>query len=244
MSTGSVAGIVEHRCRGFTLVELLIALVILTVITVLLFSGLRLGSRAWDGVETVSDRTSELRIARSFIERSLRQAREMTLRFEGQPVLVFAGESDRLEFVAPLSANLGIPGLYILRLMLEEGGDGVQRLVVTRWLVHPDVLNGETDAPAWEPLMASTGFGSDGDDFDQNLAAGAHGRTLLLPEVGRFSVSYFGLAQGEQYPEWYDEWVDQRRLPYLVRLDLTSPDQSWPAAVIRLPGPGVIAEGL
>jgi len=64
---------------GFTLVELLIALVLIAIISVLMFSGLRLGSRAWEGVETVSDRVSDLRVARNFIERTLRQAQQRSL---------------------------------------------------------------------------------------------------------------------------------------------------------------------
>ncbi|NEX17237.1 MAG: general secretion pathway protein GspJ, partial [Halochromatium sp.] len=38
------------RGRGFTLVELLIALSLIGIITLLLFSGLRLGSRSWEAV--------------------------------------------------------------------------------------------------------------------------------------------------------------------------------------------------
>jgi len=60
--------------RGFTLVELLIALSLIGLITLLLFSGLRLGTRAWEGVETTADRTAELRVARNFLERALVQA--------------------------------------------------------------------------------------------------------------------------------------------------------------------------
>lgn len=228
--------------RGFTLMELLIALVILSVIMLLMFSGLRLGSRAWEGVETLADRASEVRIARNLIERSLRQVREITLRLEGRRYLVFAGEADRLEFVAPLSAHVGIPGLYILRLTLEEAEGDTQRLMLTRWLLHPEVLNGEGDAPAWEPLAEATGLNWSEDGMDRDLAAGAQGRTLLLPEVAAFRLSYYGVVQGEQVAQWYEDWLDQRALPYRVRLELNSPRAEWPAAIITLPGPGVLAE--
>ncbi|MBK1647376.1 general secretion pathway protein GspJ [Rhabdochromatium marinum] len=229
--------------HGFTLVELLIALVILSVITLLLFSGLRLGSRAWESVETVSERLADLRLARNFIERSLRQVRKVELRVEGQKFLVFSGQTDQLEFVAPLSSHVGVPGLYILRLTLEDTGDNTKRLVLTRWLLHPDVLNGTDNAPAWQPLTEASNFGSNGDALDRDLAAGAQGRTLLLPQVGHFVMSYYGLQRGEQVPGWYDEWLDQSELPYRVRLDLSTPEQNWPVALISLPGPGVLVEG-
>ena len=48
---------------GFTLIELIIALALIALITLLLFSGLRLGARAWDGVDALSERHAELRTA-------------------------------------------------------------------------------------------------------------------------------------------------------------------------------------
>lgn len=94
---------------GFTLVELLIALVLIAIITVLMFSGLRLGSRAWEGVETVSERVADLRVAHNFFDRTLRQTQQHSLVFDGTMVPVFAGDAESLELVAPLSEHVGIP---------------------------------------------------------------------------------------------------------------------------------------
>jgi len=222
------------RHRGFTLVELLIALVLLAIILFLLFSGLRLGSRAWEGVDTVSERVSDLRVARNFIERMLRQTRPVALMVDGAAMPVFAGEPNRIELVAPLSEHVGIPGLYVLRLGLEDAGDG-QRLVLERWLLHPEVLDGGDDWPEWEPMVEDSGIGDDSSPFDRDTAAGAYGRTVLLPRVDRFELAYFGTAEGAAEPEWREEWLDQPRLPVRVRLDLTTPVQSWPAGLVSLP---------
>ena len=221
--------------RGFTLVELLIALVLITIITVLMFSGLRLGSRAWEGVETVSERVSDLRVARNFIERTLRQAQQRSLVIDGVSRPVFAGDAESVELVAPLSEHVGIPGLYVLRLGLEDAGE-YPRLVLARWLLHPETLEGGDDHPAWEPLIDASPLFADSSPLDSDVAAGAYGRTVLLPEVADFELSYFGVAEGEQDPEWSDDWFEQPRLPLKIRLVLTTPRQSWPAAVIELPG--------
>ena len=50
----------DRLCRprlagGFTLVELLIAFVLVALISLLLFSGLRLGLRSWGGVEAAAE---------------------------------------------------------------------------------------------------------------------------------------------------------------------------------------------
>lgn len=233
------AGSPLTRPRGFTLVELLIALVLVATMTVLLFSGLRLGSRAWEAVETVSERVSDLRVARNFIDRMLLQARDVAVVVDGVELPVFAGEPQRLELVAPLSEHVGIPGLYVLRLALEDAGEH-PRLVLTRWLLHPEVLEGGDDYPAWEPMIDSVGGPADAGPLDRDVAAGVYGRTVLLPAVERFELAYFGIAEGEQQGDWFEDWLEQRRLPQQVRMELTTPEQSWPAAVRPLPGAMVV----
>jgi general secretion pathway protein J len=223
------------RAGGFTLVELLIALVLIAIITTLMFSGLRLGSRAWEGVETVSERVSDLRVARNFIERTLRQARPASVVYEGEQVPVFAGDTERVELVAPLSEHVGVPGLYILRLVLEPNGE-FERLVLVRWLLHPEVLAGDGEAPEWEPLLEAADIAADAGPFDRDLAAGAYGRTVLLPRVQDFELAYFGIVEGETEPEWQEEWLAEPRLPLRVRMALTTPEQTWPAAEIELSG--------
>ncbi len=220
--------------KGFTLVELLIALVLITIITVLMFSGLRLGSRAWEGVETVSDQINDVRVARNFIDQTLRQTRAASVVFDGTEWPIFAGDSEGLEFAAPLSEHVGIPGLYILRLVLEPAAEG-ERLVLVRWLLHPEVLAGGDDYPAWEPLLEGGQSLADAGPLDQDIAAGAYGRTVLLPQVSTFELAYFGVPKGESEPEWLQAWADEARLPRQVRMTLSTPSQSWPDALIVLP---------
>jgi general secretion pathway protein J len=219
---------------GFTLVELLIALALIGIILVLLFSGLRLGARSWEAVEDASERVADLRVARQFIERSLRQLRPETVMLDGLEWPIFAGEEQALEWVAPLSDHVGIPGLYILRLRLEQT-DGPPRLVLSRWLLHPEVLEGGDDFPPWEPLAdAGVASGDAAGPFDQDVAAGAQGRTVLLPAVERFRLEYFGRLEGETEPTWVPEWLEQRTPPSAVAIDLVTPTQSWPATLVAL----------
>ncbi len=220
---------------GFTLLELLIALALVSLIALLLFSGLRLGTRTWEGVEAAADRTAELRVARNFLERELRQARQIELTFDAQRRFVFAGDEKSLEFVAPLSEHVGIPGLYVLRLTLQEGER--RQLVLTRWLLNPDVLAGTDTAPAWEPLEAGQAVRGPSPSVEDDIAAGAFGSAVLVERVGELAFSYFGAQQGELEPVWHTDWLDQPRPPLAVRVHLTTTEQTWPDALIRLAEP-------
>ena len=223
--------------RGFTLIEVVIALTLATVVTVLLFGGLRLGTRAWERIESANERLAALRTARQFIERTLRQTRDLSAPWGGRSVAVFAGDSERLELVAPLAAQVGAPGLYVLRFAREPTATGAQ-LVLTRWLLHPEVLAGTAVSPAWMPLAESGTSDTDWGAVERDLAGGAYGRTVLLAEVEQFALAYFGIPPGETEPRWSDAWLGYTQLPRHILLRLTAPGQNWPDAILTLPGPG------
>jgi general secretion pathway protein J len=221
------------RERGFTLVELVIALALISLITLLLFAGLRLGTRAWEGVEATADRTAELRVARNFLERALVQTRAVSLVVDGETVPVFAGDAETLEFVTPLSEHVGIPGLYVLRLALEEGRE--RQLVVTRWLLNPDVLAGDGDVPEWTPFDGGRSSAQLTGPLDEDVASGAFGTSLLVENVEELEIAYFGLQEGAEDADWYEDWLEQQGPPLAVRFRLTTPEQTWPDMLIRLP---------
>ncbi len=221
--------------RGFTLVELVIALAMVTLITVLLFAGLRVGTRTWDLVDATADRVGAVRLAHGFLLRTLTQARATSLVLDGTMVPVFAGDSGHLEYVAPLSENVGVPGIYVLRLQVE--GSGRQRdLILTRWLMHPEVLAGKPDGTVkWEPLKKDTQMGLGGIPLDRDAAAGAFGRTLLLEGVKEIEINYYGVLAGENDPDWHKDWLEQPAPPALIRIHLTTVDQTWPDLIVALP---------
>jgi len=221
---------------GFTLIELIIAITLVSLISLLLYSGLRLGTSAWEGVETRVDETSELRMARTFLKRELLQARQVQVTIDAQRRFVFAGDTQSLELAAPLSEYVGIPGLYILRLTLATNGQR-QQLVLTRWLLNPKVLAGEEQGPAWQPLQGNETGTAPPSSSQSDVASAAFGRDVLLDGVGELAFSYFGAQQGEVSPDWHPDWIDQPRVPLAVRIHLTTAEQRWPDALIPLATP-------
>ncbi|WP_246237530.1 general secretion pathway protein GspJ [Caldichromatium japonicum] len=212
------------------MIELIIALAIIGLIALLLFSGLRLGGRSWEAVDTASERFSALRLADGFVRRTLAQLRPASAPYDGQQVQVFAGEAGRIEWASPLSDQVGLPGLYILR--LQQEGDN---LVLTRWLLHPELLAAGEDVPAWVPLTEQDEAELAGLPVEIDRAGGAFGRTLLLSNVNRFNLAYYGWADGDSEPGWHETWVGQTHLPELLQIRLETNEQSWPEIILRLP---------
>jgi len=91
----------RHRARGFTLLELMLALSIVAAVLIILFGGLRVGLAAWRRGDERAARLDHARSVVLLLERALsgtfpyRPALE-----EGQEAqILFAGQPDRLTFV-------------------------------------------------------------------------------------------------------------------------------------------------
>ncbi|CAK0753781.1 general secretion pathway protein J [Gammaproteobacteria bacterium] len=225
-----------RRLTGFTLIELVIALSIVSLLTVVLFSSLRLGVRSWNTVDVRDSRLQETRLVRGFIRNALTNARAVQFQRDAQPaVLMFQGDNHRLEWVAPLSQFVGVGGLHLIRLEIEGGNPGFLRL--TRWLNQPALLNGQAGVPAWQPLpqtRATRGLSPGPEALE-----GVYDSQVLLSQVHGGQFAYFGRRSDEQAASWHDSWDDPMRLPDLVTVALTPEGGNWPLLAVS-PGASAI----
>lgn len=213
---------IPFRHAGFTLVELLVALALLSLILVVLFGALRLGSRSWDSLERHTERAESLRLTRGAIQRMLLQAQSLKKTLaDRQNMLLFFGGGDQIEFVTPLSEYVGTRGLYLVRLFVRDGGAG--GLYLERWLLHQEVLAGGDQVPPWQPLGQSQARGGETEGPVQAI----YGITQLLEAVDSFQFAYFGSPDGSSPPQWYGDWRDAQRMPLLVRMRLGRPEAGW-----------------
>lgn len=227
----------QHRGHsgGFTLLELVIALTLIGTITVVLFSGLRLGGRLWERLDQEGERVAAIHSVQVLLRRTLGQA-QLTFRTVDQGVVpLFSGDSARLEFVAPLSSHVGSPGLYLLRLQ-AEGDDEHKRLTLTRWLLHPEVLGGAPGNPRWEPMdLESAAAGEAPSALESGEAESpVYGRTELLGDLEAVEFSYFGQKPDGIEPEWHPDWVGVGTAPLLVRIRLGQAGRWWPEMLVPL----------
>lgn len=200
----------RNRARGFTLVELTIALVLMACIGALLYGSLSLATRSWDGGEAKATQSTDMRAAEGYLRTQLSAQHPQRLWNAVDVPLLFAGERDELRYAAPLPGRVDGGGVYYFRLALVRDGD-TSRLVQDRVAPEP---------AATEPPVFS---GAD--------------RSVLADDVSELRIGYLGRdasAADTEAPTWRDRWDDPQRLPLLVRIDVKpAKAPAWPTLVIE-----------
>jgi general secretion pathway protein J len=201
---------VRRPTRGFTLVELTVALVLMAVMSAVMFGSLSLAARSWDGGEAKVEQVAEMRQAQSYLREQLSAQYPQRLRKAVDVPLLFAGEHDELRYAAALPSRVAEGGVYYFRLALDGTGDE-SRLVQERMI--PDLA-----APA-APEFSSPE------------------RSVLAGGIGELAIRYFGRdpnASDADAPSWRDRWDDPQRLPLLVKVDVKPlRGEPWPSLVVE-----------
>ncbi len=199
----------KWRAGGFTLVELLVALVLLGFISVLMLGGLRFGARAWEAGDARIERIADVQVAQRFLRRQIAAARPLASRQDDQSsVIGFAGDGTRMRLIAPLPAHLALGGLYRVSLFVDEH-DGRERLML-----------------AWQLYQSE-------DDDGARPVEGQE--SVLVDDVAEVEFAYLRAAAEGGDTEWVDRWEGKRGLPVLVRVEISFDDddgRTWPPLIV------------
>lgn len=119
-----------HREKGYSLLELLIALALLSFIAIAIAGGIRFGSRAWEVSETNVTAVERMQGAQALLRTLLQRAvpRELDPTF-AVDLDLFRGTAAGVTFTADAPSSFGAEGATRFELRVE-GDTGARRLVL------------------------------------------------------------------------------------------------------------------
>lgn len=204
---------------GFTLLEILLALVLLAFVMAGVWGALAGATRITHSTDAVMAQGEQVRTVQQFLRRYVSAAApEPYTTRPGAAPRMFMGDASSMQYVAPLPMQSGHAGLYLQTLSLHTDGAGN----VSLELAYQPYTN---DAPATQTPVT------------RRLLAGLHG--------GKFQ--YLGTTAFGQPPSWRDAWRSNSGMPLAVRIDLDPAWRArvpFPVMVIPLrAGEGFDAQG-
>ena len=199
---------IRNKKNGFTLVELIIALLILSVVMVLCGSGFRFGTRVWDAVDTQSVQLDTLQAVQSFLRKSISHALVYNQALEDiseEQEIYFIGTDKKLKFIS-YSPQFGVDDfLYKYELYLKPKQDALT--------LHYQPHNSNQRKNREES------------------------ESTILQGVKDISIKYFsGYESDESENGWLSKWEDEFSLPLLVKINVLFEDNknNWPELVIQM----------
>ena len=198
------------RARGFTLLEVLVALVLLAAGLALAFATLRSSIAVVARGEDMAQASERMRAVHGYLRARLASAQPIVFATDRGTLRQarFLGPPQRMRFVSDLPDYLGYGGPYLHELVADDDG----RLQVAFSVARPDASLEEVD-------LAMRGQRA------ERLADGLR--------VVRFR--YRGLDAENRLGPWQDRWETSEMLPLQVKVEVEAVQGGrWPDLVVTL----------
>ena len=195
----------KRQARGFTLIEVLLATLLLAGGLALAFATLRSATAMVHRGEAIAQRNERIRSAETFLRRRIASAQVIAFATDPQTQqqIRFLGEPQRMRFVSDLPDYLGRGGPYLHDLSVADG-----RLLVSFTLVQGGQAIEEAQPRPSEPLASGL-------------------------RAVRFR--YRGIDPEGGLGDWQERWTVAEVLPVQVAMDIESADGvRWPGLVVSL----------
>ena len=193
--------------KGFTLLEVLIALVLFSFILIMVYSSLYATGRNWRASEIQTQDNDDRRFILSFIRKQIEQlAPIIEADTDGNYRVIFRGDDTSVQFVSTLPMQRAGSGLFFVKLELRQDQLVLKYLPLTR----------------------------DKTVFKEDIFIGAD-EISLIKNIDEVDLDYFGQDDSDTLPAWRDDWHVTERLPNLMRFRIvTGSHNPWPELVIAI----------
>jgi general secretion pathway protein J len=200
---------------GFTLLELLVVMSLLSVIMVGLMSAMRTMAQTESKIDQRLERLDEIRVARTFLQQTISRVSALKLDAPGatgKKIIPFTATPDSMTWVGILPARPNIGGRHFFRLAIEDTPGG-RELVLRFAPWAPDII-----APNWTNAEAR----------------------ILIKDIQQINIQAQGLPPSkssltEPWPQgWQNGWPIADTLPEQLRLNLIDSRGEWPTWTIAL----------
>lgn len=191
----------HRRSAGFTLLEVMLAILLLAMLLAGTFGAVRTATRATQAGEEAVDRINRVRVTQEFLRHQL--SRLMPLGFDRDDSTgintVFEGDGKTMRFVAPMPGYLSKGGPYVQTLALERDGRGLALSF------GHEMLNG------FDPRQpAGLRRGARKQPGDEPV--------VLINQIRRAHFEYRGIDEEGKLDRWVDRWKDVSLTPVMVRI--------------------------
>ena len=161
--------------KGFTLLEVLIAMTLLSIMVVLLFSSLQIAAESWNKGEKKIAEVNEKAVVFQFFKQHLPSIRPLVNDFsEEDTLLSFSGKADTFQFASVFPASASRKGFHLF----EVNFDSVEENI--KVVLKPFYLNAQDEE--WEPE-----------------------EVVLLENVQKFELLYFDTEESSWQHEWLEK---------------------------------------
>jgi type II secretory pathway pseudopilin PulG len=181
--------------RGFTLLELLIAITLSILILVVLGAAMRLGYKSQAKGTERSEVTQKVRILEDRIAWLIRGAYPYYLKKTDEKKIFFDGKSDRVGFVTS---------------SIDSHGTGPEDLAGLKWV---SIFTDSDGLKIREKVF-----------FLEDVFDDSKGKVYLLdPEVRKIQFEFFEIKEDEKQGDWISEWDpgDKETIPSAVKVTMT-----------------------
>ena len=201
----------SRRQQGFSLLEMLIAFSLVSLLFVALFASFNTVVRSWESSEQRMKKTEDRQLISTWLQRQLQQIVVLKLKksTKNNSEYTFLGEKQRLRFTAPLQPVREKGGLYFIELSIHHK-DKYRSLMMKYVPYRPDIT--------WETA------------FEEAQSV------VIYSNFHKISFEYLLVEEMDNEIKWLSQWQDIQSYPRLLKVSLGASElEPWADIIIELP---------